>query len=230
MGAPKAFLRLDGRELLERALVAAAPVASELVIGAGSDVEGCAAALLRYGGSEVAADPRADSPVFRWRGGTVRIVRDRRAGLGPLAGLEATLSRVERGAVWVLACDMPHVSPALGRLLLDRLAEAAPEAGLARAIVPRVEGRWQPLCAAYERTAGLAATRCLDRGERRVDRFLESLSVRPVEAEALRRVGDPLRLLRNVNRPEDLRRRAGRDPRSRVDPDVGSGPHPDRRG
>jgi molybdopterin-guanine dinucleotide biosynthesis protein A len=53
------------------------------------------------------------------------------------------LGRGVGGEVLAVACDMPHVSPAL----LHRLLTESPDASI---LAPRIEGIWQPLFARYD--------------------------------------------------------------------------------
>lgn len=134
-----------------------------------------------------------------------RTVRDRRtggSGAGPLAGLEAGLFHARYPRAFVAAGDMPFLSPELVSELLRRL-----HAGGAYAVVPRVGGRWEPLCAAYAREALGYVSRTLDEGVRAVRGLVERLpEVEEVTVEELRRFGEPGLLLMNVNSPEDLAR------------------------
>ena len=77
---------------------------------------------------------------------------DARPDSGPLGGLVSLLAL--GGEVLAVACDMPHVSPALLRRLLTESAGAA-------VLAPRIEGLWQPLFARYDaaRVLSLARTR-----------------------------------------------------------------------
>ncbi|TCJ16784.1 molybdenum cofactor guanylyltransferase [Rubrobacter taiwanensis] len=134
-----------------------------------------------------------------------RAVGDLRPGReGPLAGVESGLAAARHPRVLVVAGDMPFLSPELLRYLLERPAAAA---------VPLPGGRLQPLCAAYDRGLLPLVREALDRGERSMRRFLESVEdVEYVEEEVLRGFGDPGVLLMNVNTPADLetaRRLAG---------------------
>lgn len=100
-------------------------------------------------------------------------------GSGPLsavaAGGRALASRdVGDRDVLVLAVDLPFVDPAL----LTLLADAAP----ADAVVPRVGGRAQPLCARYSATALARAAALVDAGHRSMQALLRASSVRWVEA------------------------------------------------
>jgi len=69
---------------------------------------------------------------------------------GPLGGLVALLATWPQ--VLAVACDMPHVSPALLRRLLDE----SPGAAL---LAPRIDGVWQPLFARYDADRVLPAAR-----------------------------------------------------------------------
>lgn len=221
MGRPKAFLTVGGRELLERALDAAAGACRSVVL-VGADLQDCRDAALRYGWEPAPdPDPTAASPLLR-RGSTLlRISTDRRPGRGPLAGLEMgwTESPSSVARWWVLAVDLPFATQALGRRLLEALrvweeVEGAESAGahamgaprrIARAVVPSAAGRLQPLCAAYGIGALPAASRCLDEGVRAMGAFLDRLEIRTLElgpADAL--------LLLNVNTPEGLERARAR--------------------
>lgn len=127
----------------------------------------------------------------------VDLVLDRRPGLGPLAGLEAALSETQTAWCVVVACDMPAVEP----LVLSELAERRESAGPARAFVPLVEGRLQPLQALYHRELlGVVAAR-LERGdprERSLRGLVEDLGERCVRLE----FGAEASFF-NANTPED---------------------------
>lgn len=244
-GVPKAFLRVGRREILQRVLDAVAPVCTDLVLVA-NDTEAAAGALARYGWREAPggfAPPAEGSggPAFRFeraagpasgaegsRAVRLRLFADRRPGEGPLAGLEAGLLAIRVPTAWVVACDLPFLRPALGRLLLGALEDAErsaarrsgratappppaePAAVPPLAAVPRWDGRPQPLCAAYAREAGRVAAACLDAGVRRVETFLERLALVPVPDDPVRALGDPARLFLNVNTPADLERARAR--------------------
>lgn len=202
MGRPKAFLEVGGKELLQRT-IDATRACPELILAV-DEPGACSAALGRYGWAEEATvGPSVRR--FRRGGRRARIVIDPRPGLGPLAGLASGLSAVASPRCWAVACDLPFVEPALGALLGASLSGAD-------AAVPSVGGRLQPLCAVYRREVGATADELVAGGRRSAHALLEALDVRVVEEPALRAVGDPERLLMNVNEPAELeraRRRAG---------------------
>ena len=93
---------------------------------------------------------------------------DRRSDAGPLAGIEAGLLAARSPYAFVVACDMPRASARLAVLLIARCAGHD-------AAVPRIEGRAQPTCAAYARTAAPKIGAYLDRGARRATEMLDEL-------------------------------------------------------
>ena len=126
-----------------------------------------------------------------------RGVSDARADAGPLAGIEAGLLATRlHDRAFVLACDMPRASAALGALLI-RLCEGHDAA------VPRVAGRAQPTCAAYTRSAASKLTAYLDSGERRATEALDRLDVVFVADAALVREGISLTELDDLDTPAD---------------------------
>ncbi|MFQ5689080.1 MAG: molybdenum cofactor guanylyltransferase [Gemmatimonadota bacterium] len=226
MGRDKAFLELGDRALLERVLEGPGAPFRDLVLAVDRP-ERYDDALRRYGW--IRQDVRA-----RGRGGArassawqtyhreprhLRVVPDLRPGSGPLAGLEAGLEAARSESCWVQACDLPFVTADVGERLLRELAlagaaarpvHAATTAGSSpavQAVVPRLLGRPQPLCAAYSREAArAAAVHCLEAGLASMASLLEQLRVRCLEASKLGVSGDAEVLFLNLNRPRDWER------------------------
>jgi molybdenum cofactor guanylyltransferase len=99
----------------------------------------------------------------------------------------------------VLAGDLPFVAPRLMRKLAD--------VGVgADAVVPRLNDRWHPLCAAYRRRVAPTIQARLQRGELRVSGALTHMRVRAVEVDELAAIEVDETVLMNVNSPDDLRR------------------------
>ncbi len=128
----------------------------------------------------------------------VRLVSDPVPGLGALNGLHTALDAARGRSVLVLACDMPFVS----RPLLEHLVSLVSHADV---VVPRHEGRFEPLHALYEKQACLPAIgAALAAGEKRLISFYTKVHVLPVEGSDLSRL-DPRGLsFFNVNTLEDL--------------------------
>jgi molybdopterin-guanine dinucleotide biosynthesis protein A len=120
----------------------------------------------------------------------VRVIPDRRCGLGPLAGIEAALLALAPAAVCVVAGDMPGLGPTdLQRLI------AAWDGRLAVAWTDRM----QPLCAVVAPTLAGEVSQALDRGEHGVYRLWERLGAVPVRFPDERAFVD-------LDTPEDLAR------------------------
>jgi molybdopterin-guanine dinucleotide biosynthesis protein A len=174
-GRDKGALVVGGRSILERQIAELVKVTDDVMLVTG---EGSA----------------ASPPLHRAR--DVRLVTDRVPGCGPLAGLDAALAAARDEALVVVACDMPFVTARL----IERLAVLTSEAD---AVVPRTERGYHPLCAAYTRAClPVIAARLRERRLKMID-FLDAVRVRVVTERELDELGDPHRLLANVNTPAE---------------------------
>ena len=167
---------VDGQSLLERAIVAALAVASDVV---------------------VVIAPGPDRPVPAG----ARLVHDTNAFQGPLAGLAIGLAALEPDVdrAVVVGGDMPSLIPAV----LARLSAAL--GATTDAAVLDVDGRSVPLPMAVRRHVALPVARALlDAGEHRLRALPLALRV-AVIAEGTWRLDDPGGLtLRDVDVPGDL--------------------------
>ncbi len=125
-----------------------------------------------------------------------RIVPDQYPGLGPLAGIHAGLLAARYAHVWVVGCDLPDADPGLASLLRGL-------AGDYDAVVPRLDGEPQGVCALYDRALASRIEDLLNAGERRVKMLLAASNVRYVTPEELRVVDPELRSFRNINTPAE---------------------------
>lgn len=130
----------------------------------------------------------------------IPVIPDPRPDEGPLAGIRTALMNTDAPLVFCCACDMPFLETAL----VGRLLELA-EQGVA-AVVPRVRGKPEPLCAVYAREALPAIEAELATGGRRIKDALARMPTRYVEEEDLRVFDPELRSFVNVNTLEDLAR------------------------
>ncbi|MBA3272163.1 MAG: molybdenum cofactor guanylyltransferase [Acidobacteria bacterium] len=137
--------------------------------------------------------------VGRWAGLAVpgvRHVPDVMETGGALCGLYSALLAAPTALVLVLAGDLPFVSGALIR----ELAVMGHEHD---AVVPRVGGRWHPLCAVYHQRVALGLKRRLDAGTWRITDALNDMRVRDVTVDRLGDLDSNGMLLMNVNTPDD---------------------------
>jgi molybdopterin-guanine dinucleotide biosynthesis protein A len=141
----------------------------------------------------IANDPAAGT----WLPG-VRVAGDVRPGCGSLGGIHSGLVHAG-GPALVVAWDMPFVPPALLaalRALGKGVDVAVPESDSRRGV--------EPLCAYYTPACVPPIERRLDSGDLRVVGFYDDVRVARLEADAVRKFGDPARIFMNVNSPDEL--------------------------
>jgi molybdopterin-guanine dinucleotide biosynthesis protein A len=172
-GVPKGLLTLQGRTVLER-LLDLAPLFADVLLVA-----------------------NAPEPYTRFGLRTVAdVVPDR----GAPGGVHAAMTAARTGWVLAVACDMPFVSPAAARVLLEA---RAPELD---AVCFTVAGRVEPLLAVYRTSLSGPWGEALRRHNPSLRGLLADCRARLLPEEALRAVDPQLRSLVNVNTPEDLER------------------------
>lgn len=125
-----------------------------------------------------------------------RFVPDEKPGMGSLMGIYSGLQATCHPHALVLACDMPF----LDLPLLRYMASLAPGHDV---VIPRLGSLLEPLHAIYGKSCVPIIEELLDRGERKIVAFLQSVRVRYVEEAELDRF-DPEHLsFVNVNTPQD---------------------------
>ena len=129
----------------------------------------------------------------------VEVVTDLYPGGGALGGIYTGLVRARSLHSLVVAGDMPFLNP----FLLRYLIQLSPEFDV---VVPRVEGRLEPLHAVYSKNCLIPIQRRIELGELKILGFLEQVRVRYVEEAEIDKL-DPKRLsFFNINTLADLRR------------------------
>lgn len=128
----------------------------------------------------------------------VQIERDRREKVGPLEGLAVGLAALEgrADAVFVTSCDVPLLKPEFVRQIVASLGDA-------EAAVPRVNGFYHPLAAAYRLTIRERVDEAIAADRRAMFQLIESIPSNLLDAEVLRIADPKLDSLQNVNTPEE---------------------------
>ena len=121
-----------------------------------------------------------------------RVVFDRKPSAGPLGGLEAGLVAARNEVMFVVACDMPYLTQEVAQMAIAaaRGCDAA---------IPRIDGRPEPVCGAYRRSALPFITGALNAGRFKAAELAAELDVTWLEGL------DP-QLFRSLNTPQDLER------------------------
>ena len=137
----------------------------------------------------------------------VPVVSERDPGQGPLGAIEMALRRAAHDRCIVVACDLPFLSPALLRWMIQidfsedalvPLIDAAADVDLTG-----MNARPQSLHAIYRRSCVDQVRHLLDSGERRLGRLLELIEVRYLDDAEIRRVDPELRSFVNLNSMEE---------------------------
>ncbi|WP_298820327.1 molybdenum cofactor guanylyltransferase [Chloroflexus sp.] len=135
-----------------------------------------------------------------WPDIPARLVCDEQPGSGAIGGLISGLQAMRAPAALVIAADMPLIAPQL-------LAALAQWPFTGDALAPTLPGqpdRPQPLLAVYRQSALPPLRRVFDRGERRLQTALRSLSWVDPGPELWQRYDPLARSLMNLNTPDDL--------------------------
>ena len=129
--------------------------------------------------------------------GDIRCIADVRRGLGPIGGLHAGAQAVHGEYVFVAACDMPCISPAVVRLLFDAIGDYD-------AAIPCWNADMlEPLHAVYRTSALLAYLEEHDSLSLRT--MIRSINTRYVSVEKIREIDPDLLTFTNINKLEDLK-------------------------
>ena len=120
-------------------------------------------------------------------------------GQGPLGGIYTGLLFAQGENVFVTACDMPFVQPALIRHMVKL-------AGDYDVVVPQKKEGLEPLHAIYSPRCLPHTKKMLDRGELQVIGFFPAVKVCRISSDDIRQL-DPKGLsFFNINTPEDMHR------------------------
>jgi molybdopterin-guanine dinucleotide biosynthesis protein A len=183
-GQEKYFFMYQGRTFIERLVISLEKVVDEIIL--------------------VAKSPEQCRRFQSIRG--VQCIADIRKGIGPIGGLHAGSRAAHGEFIFVSACDMPCINPAvITRLFdcIDRYDAAIPTWN---------PDMLEPLHAVYRRTALLEYLESHDSLSLR--EMVRSLSARYVPVEELKTLDPDLRTFTNINKLEDLDRINARDPES----------------
>jgi molybdopterin-guanine dinucleotide biosynthesis protein A len=174
-GRDKLAERIGGRTLLEHAIEAVGPIASETIVVLG-------------------AGDRRDMP----RG--VTVVRDALPFEGPLAGLLTGLGAATQAAALLVAGDMPTMVTFVLSALIDSLENPKFDA-----VLLDDGGRGRPLPAAIRvRPATVAAIRMLAAGERRLRALYDEMPTMVIGETTWRELDPDGLTLRDVDLPGDM--------------------------
>lgn len=174
MGSDKATLPFAGKTLLESVIASLQPLFLQTVVSVSQP------------------RPEIDLPQ----------ICDKLPHAGPLAGLATALEQISTPWAFMVACDMPFVSPAL----IQHLAQYR---GTQQAIVPVVHGQLQPLAAFYSIRSIPVLRASLSLGERSLIGAIRNLDVSYIDETEILRIDPQLRSFFDLDTPQDLAQASG---------------------
>ncbi len=175
LGRNKALEPLRGEPLIRRVIGAMREVASNIVVVANDDE--------RVGELDLPSD--------------VVPVIDEYPGKGSLGGIYTGLNAAPTDWSVFCACDMPFLNPRLYRALLDAR-------GSRDAVTPVLNGRPEPIHAAYSRACLEPIRRKLAANQLKISGFFDDVDVRFFTEEEVLAVDPDLLSFFNINTQEDL--------------------------
>lgn len=181
-GQEKYFFMYQGRTFIERLVDSLEEVVDEIIL--------------------VAKNPEQCRRFQRIQG--IRCITDIRGGIGPIGGLHAGSLAAQGEFIFVSACDMPCINPAVIEHLFDSIDNYD-------AVIPQWDpDMLEPLHAVYRRTALLTYLESHDSLSLRA--MVRNLSARYVPVDELKILDPSLKTFTNINKLEDLERINTRDP------------------
>ena len=182
LGQNKALIQVEGELLIERVVRKLRPLLAEIVVVIGE--------------SQTRTAPH-DLPFLGLRTVPDALIRDTYQGIGTLGGLHAGLDAISTTYGLAVGCDMPFLNTDLIRYMIS-LAHGYD------AVMPHVDGYFEPLHAVYARRCRHAFERAILGGQWRVLDACAGMRMRYVQGDEVARY-DPDRLsFFNVNTPQDL--------------------------
>ena len=118
-------------------------------------------------------------------------------GFGPLGGIYTGLMSIPDQAGFFVACDMPHINRQLVRYMVDIK-------GNHRAVVPAVADKIEPLYAIYFQSCLKPIKHLIDTNRYQVRLFFDSIPVRYVKEDEIRRFCCPSKAFLNINTPDEF--------------------------
>ena len=129
----------------------------------------------------------------------VTIVRDVIPRQGPLGGIYTGLLFAQGKSVFVAACDMPFIQPAI----VKRMVQLAGDYDI---VVPEKAAGLEPLHAIYSSRCLPHIRKMLDSQERQVIRFFPKVKVYRLSSEEIGRLDPEGLSFCNINTPDDMER------------------------
>lgn len=174
LGQEKAWVKIEGQTLLERAISRLGSLVNQIII---------------------VSAPGQKLPLGT--SGGLEIVEDIYPGKGPLVGIYSGLKACRGEGGFVTACDMPFVNPEFVRYLIS----LSPGYDV---VIPAYGELLEPLYAFYSTGCIKTIASLLEEGNYKIDRLLQKVRVRYVGESEIARFDTEHKSFFNINTLEDL--------------------------
>ncbi len=171
-GKNKGLLRLNQETFLQRLHRVLHPLVTEIIL--------------------VTKDPA------QYTGLDLKIIKDIYPIRSSLAGVHAALTRAENDRVFITACDLPLLKPALVNGLLE---SSSLESDV---VVPTSEKYFEPLCAVYSKACLPVIKELLDQQTLKISVLFSRVRVKKISFQFLQTYDPELVSFVNVNSMDDL--------------------------
>jgi molybdopterin-guanine dinucleotide biosynthesis protein A len=132
----------------------------------------------------------------------IKVVSDIAAGQGPIGGILSGLSASRDHYNFVVACDMPFISPDLIKYMRRNSSGYD-------VVVPRIGKRYEPLFCIYSKNCIGRIKAFVGKKILKISRFFPEVKVKEISHEEVARFGCPEKIFMNLNTPKDLFRLNG---------------------
>jgi len=125
---------------------------------------------------------------------------------GPMTGILSALISLEVPEIFVTACDMPFIQPALVKYIVSRAQNRDTEFQVWDAVVPIFDGKPQPLLGMYSKRLIPKMENSIREGNRGLRDFLKKITVLYISEDEVRTLDPEGRSFVNINTSEDYER------------------------
>ena len=129
----------------------------------------------------------------------IPMFEDRIKGVGPLGGIFTGLQVISENVGFFVACDMPFLNSHLIRYLASVREDFD-------VVVPTFSGKFEALHALYSKNCLTQIEKLIQDDVYQTIQLFQSVSVRYVEENEIRRFDPGLDSFSNINKPEELRK------------------------
>lgn len=127
------------------------------------------------------------------------VIADLYKGCGPLGGIHAALMAAKTPYVFITACDVPFLDTQVVVYMAGKVSGYD-------AVVPKIKGYLEPLCAVYGKSCLLAMEAQLKCGQCKITDLFSVLHVNYLEQEEIEKLTAVEKAFLNVNTPKDMQK------------------------